>query len=56
MVMVKGILATVRELFGFLWVRKLWWLVPLVSILIIFAILFALGAATGVGPFIYTLF
>lgn len=44
------------ELFSYLWRRKLWWLIPMVSVLMLFGILIVVGSATGVGPFIYTLF
>ena len=44
------------ELIRFLWERKLWWLIPMVAVLLVFGLLIIVGAATGVGPFIYTLF
>jgi len=44
------------ELLGFLWERKLWWLIPMVVVLLVFGLLIVFGSATGVGPFIYTLF
>ena len=44
------------ELLKFLWVAKLWWLTPLVVVLLIFGLLIVVGSSTGVGPFIYTLF
>ena len=44
------------ELLGFLWHRKLWWMFPLVIILLFFGLLIVVGSSTGVGPFIYTLF
>jgi hypothetical protein len=49
-------IGTVGELFGFLWVRKLWWWIPLVATLLVVAALLLIGQASGVGPFIYTLF
>ncbi len=52
----RGILATLGELFLFLWTRRLWWLVPMVVVLLVFAGLIILGSVAGVGPFIYTLF
>ncbi len=52
----RGITGTLGELFQFLWQRRLWWLLPMIVVLIIFAALIFLGSATGVGPFIYTLF
>ncbi|MFQ5923319.1 MAG: DUF5989 family protein [Anaerolineales bacterium] len=49
-------LGVIRELLHFLWQRKLWWLIPMVAILLGFAFLLVLASASGVGPFIYTLF
>ena len=43
------------ELLLFLWHRKLWWLIPMVVMLILLSVLLILGG-TGVAPFIYTLF
>jgi hypothetical protein len=44
------------ELLQFLWMRKLYWLIPMIITLIVFAVLIMLGNASGVAPFIYTLF
>ena len=49
-------LGTVRELLQFLWERKLWWLIPMVTVLLLFGLLLIFVSASGVGPFIYTLF
>jgi hypothetical protein len=49
-------LGVVGELFGFLWARKLWWLIPMVVVLMLFGLLVIFGSASGVAPFIYTLF
>ena len=49
-------LGVVGELLGFLWQRKLWWLIPMVFVLLIFALLIVFASASGIGPFIYTLF
>jgi hypothetical protein len=46
----------VGEILNFLWKRKLWWLIPMVTILLIFGLLVIFASASGVGPFIYTLF
>jgi hypothetical protein len=43
------------ELFGFLWKRKLYWLIPMILTLFIFALLIILGNAGGIAPFVYTL-
>ena len=44
------------ELLRFLWQRKLWWLIPMVSVLLLFALLVVFASTSGIGPFIYTLF
>jgi uncharacterized membrane protein YccC len=44
------------ELLMFLWRRKLYWLIPMIITLIIFAVLIILGSNPATQPFIYTLF
>ena len=44
------------ELLQFLWRRKLYWLIPMIITLVIFAVLIIVGGASGGGAFIYTLF
>lgn len=56
MIMLRGIFDTVGELLLFLWKQKLWWLIPMLVVLVALAILIALGNVGGIGPFIYTLF
>ena len=46
----------VNELLSFLWQRKLWWLIPMVVVLLVFGLLLVFASASGIGPFIYTLF
>jgi hypothetical protein len=47
---------TVAELMQFLWARRLWWLIPFVATLLVAGLLVLVGQATGIAPFIYTLF
>ena len=49
-------MGTVRELFEFLWVRRLWWMIPLVVLLLLIGTLLVVGQVAGISPFIYTLF
>ena len=49
-------LGVVGELVSFLWERKLWWLIPMVAVLMVIGLLLIFASASGVGPFIYTLF
>ncbi len=44
------------DLFAFLWRNKQWWLIPLVVVLVGFGLLLVFASASGLGPFIYTLF
>lgn len=44
------------ELVEFLWKAKLWFLIPFVIVLLVFGLLLIFAQATGVAPFIYTLF
>ena len=44
------------ELLIFLWERKLWWLVPTVTILLIFGMIMVFAQGSALAPFIYTLF
>lgn len=44
------------ELIQALWQRRLWWLIPLVVVLLAFALMVLLASTSGIGPFIYTLF
>jgi len=46
----------VKELFAFLWARKLWWMVPMMMVLLVFGILMLLASSSPAGAFIYTLF
>jgi hypothetical protein len=46
----------VGEVIHFLWARKLWWLIPMVSVLLLFGLLLIFASSSGVAPFIYTLF
>ena len=44
------------EMLSFLWHAKMWWAIPMVTVLLFMGLLIAFGSASGVGPFIYTLF
>jgi hypothetical protein len=45
-----------RELWSFLKVRKKWWLLPIIMILLLFGMLFVLVQGSVLAPFIYTIF
>ena len=49
-------LGTVGELLQFLWERKLWWLYPMILVLLLFGLLMVFAQTSPIAPFIYTLF
>jgi hypothetical protein len=51
-----GFFSVISELMHFFWERKLWWLMPMVLVLIGFGLLIAFAQSSAVAPFIYTLF
>lgn len=48
--------AIMHELLAFLWKEKIWWLIPMVVILLLLGILMVFAQGSAVAPFIYTLF
>ena len=44
------------ELMQFLWERKLWWMMPMVAVLLVLGILIIFAQSSAIAPFIYTLF
>ena len=49
-------LGIAADLLAFLWQAKMWWMIPVVAVLLLLGLLIVFGSSTGVGPFIYTLF
>lgn len=45
-----------RDLWNFLRVRKKFWLLPIVLILVLFGVLIVLAPGSAVAPFIYAIF
>jgi hypothetical protein len=45
-----------RDLWDFLRTRKKYWLIPLIIILLIFAVLIVISSGSAIAPFIYTIF
>lgn len=49
--------SVINELFNYLWKRKLYWLIPMVILLMTIGMLLVLASvASPISPFIYTLF
>ena len=51
-----GKLSILKEFWDFLKVRKKWWLMPIILILVLLGALIILTESSAVAPFIYTLF
>ena len=49
-------LGTIGELLRFMWARKLWWMIPMILVLVLFAALLIFAQGSAIAPFIYTLF
>ncbi|MBN1165034.1 MAG: hypothetical protein JXB45_10685 [Candidatus Krumholzibacteriota bacterium] len=45
-----------KDLWGLLKVRKKFWLLPIIVILLLFGVLIVLSAGSAIAPFIYTIF
>jgi len=51
-----GKLAIMKEFWQFLKVRKKWWLLPIIIVLVLLGALIVFTESSAVAPFIYTLF
>ncbi len=49
-------LSFLKEFWDFLKIRKKYWLLPIIIVLLIFGSLIVLTQGTAVAPFIYTIF
>ncbi len=52
----SGRVTIVRDFCRFLWQQRLWWMVPMVLVLLVFGVLILFAQSAPVAPFIYTLF
>ena len=51
-----GKFGVVGEFLGFLWAQKLWWMIPMMSVFLLFGLLLVFTQGSALAPFIYTLF
>lgn len=49
-------LAVVKDLWGFLRIRKKWWLTPIIALMLLLGLLVVFTQGSALAPFIYTLF
>jgi hypothetical protein len=52
---VTGRAGVMGELLSFLWQRKLYWLIPMVVVLLVFGLILVAGGSSFLAPFIYPL-
>ena len=48
--------STARELLGFAWQSRNWWLMPIIVVLLLMSALVVFLESSAVAPFIYALF
>jgi len=53
---VSGRVGVMRELMSFLWQRKLYWMIPMIVVLLLFGLIIVAGGSSFLAPFIYPLF
>jgi hypothetical protein len=46
----------IKDLWGFLKVRKKYWMIPAIFVLLLFGVLIVLSSGSAIAPFIYTIF
>lgn len=46
----------IKDLYGFLKVRKKYWLLPIIITLLLFGFLIVFTSGSAIAPFIYTIF
>jgi hypothetical protein len=44
------------ELLSFLWRARLWWMIPMVFVIVVVGVLLVLAQGSALSPFIYALF
>jgi hypothetical protein len=52
----KSKFSIISELLAFLWVRRLWWMIPMVVVLLTFGLLILFTQSSALAPFLYPLF
>jgi len=49
-------LGVAGALLGFFWKRKVYWMIPLVAVLLVLGVLVIFGQSSAISAFIYTIF
>ncbi len=52
----SAFMETLREIWAFLWARKLFWLLPVILVILLLSlVMWVSGSATVLSPFLYAL-
>ncbi len=46
----------IKEIWGFLRTRKKWWLIPIVTVLLLLSLVIVLAQGSALAPLIYAIF
>ena len=52
----KNRFSIMSELITFFWERRLWWMIPMVVVLLVFGLLIIFTQSSALAPFLYPLF
>lgn len=55
MKLIKERLLTMKELINFFWEQKLWWLIPVVILLLALSLMLILAHSLPLAPFLYAI-
>jgi hypothetical protein len=53
---IRSRIGVVKDLCSFFWQRKLWWLIPMLLVLVIMGVLVVFVNTSATVPFVYVLF
>ncbi len=46
----------IKDIWGFLRTRKKWWLIPIITVLLLLSLVIVLSQGSALAPFIYAIF
>lgn len=46
----------IKDIWGFMRTRKKWWLVPIITVLLLLSLIIVLSQGSALAPFIYAIF
>lgn len=49
-------LSIFRDVWNFLWMRRMWWMLPLILIFVLLGFILVVAQGSPLAPFLYTIF